>query len=271
MKELLYLNKYFVKYKYSFLLGIVFTIIAQIFMLFTPKLIGKSFKVIESFSEDKSIASSVIREELTSNILLIIATTIIAGFLTFLMRQTLIVMSRHIEFDLKNEVFRQYENLSQNFYKKNRTGDLMSRISEDVSKVRMYVGPAVMYTINTIIRFTIVIAYMYNVSPRLTIYTILPLPLLSYGIYKLSYEINKRSTVFQQYLSKVSSFTQEIFSGIRVIKAYSLEDQHQNNMVNLAKESKRKSLNLAKVQSLFGPLMLGLIGISNLFWGANVY
>jgi ATP-binding cassette subfamily B multidrug efflux pump len=274
MKELLYLNKYFVKYKYSFLLGIVFTIIAQIFMLFTPKLISKSFKVIESFSKDKSIASSVIRQELTSNILLIIATTIIAGFLTFLMRQTLIVMSRHIEFDLKNEVFRQYENLSQNFYKKNRTGDLMSRISEDVSKVRMYVGPAVMYTINTIIRFTIVIAYMYNVSPRLTLYTILPLPLLSYGIYKLSSEINTRSTIFQQYLSKVSSFTQEIFSGIRVIKAYSLEDQHENNMVNLANESKKKSLNLAKVQSLFGPLMLALIGISNLvviYFGGLMY
>ena len=274
MKELLYLNKYFIKYKYRFLLGILFTIIAQIFSLFTPKLISKSFKVIESFSKDKSIASSVIREELISNILLIIATTIIAGFLTFLMRQTLIVMSRHIEFDLKNEVFRQYENLSLNFYKKNRTGDLMNRISEDVSKVRMYVGPAVMYTINTIIRFTIVIVYMYNVSPRLTLYTILPLPLLSYAIYKLSTEINKRSTLFQQYLSKVSSFSQEIFSGIRVIKAYSLEDQHQNNMESLANESKHKSLNLAKVQSLFGPLMLALIGISNLvviYFGGLMY
>ncbi|EIA08149.1 ABC transporter ATP-binding protein [Flavobacterium frigoris] len=274
MKELLYLNKYFVKYKYRFLLGIVFTIIAQIFMLFTPKLISKSFKVIESFSKDENIAISVIRQELTSNILLIIATTIIAGFLTFLMRQTLIVMSRHVEFDLKNEVFRQYENLSQNFYKKNRTGDLMNRISEDVSKVRMYVGPAVMYTINTVIRFTIVIVYMYNVSPRLTLYTILPLPLLSYGIFKLSSEINIRSTIFQQYLSKVSSFTQEIFSGIRVIKAYSLEEQHQNNMVNLANESKQKSLNLAKVQSLFGPLMLALIGISNLvviYFGGLMY
>ncbi|SEA77409.1 ATP-binding cassette, subfamily B [Flavobacterium gillisiae] len=274
MKELLYLNKYFVKYKYSFSLGIIFTIIAQIFMLFTPKLISSSFKVIEAFSKDKNISASVIREELLSNILLIIATTIIAGFLTFLMRQTLIVMSRHIEFDLKNEVFRQYENLSQNFYKKNRTGDLMNRISEDVSKVRMYVGPAVMYSINTIIRFTIVIVYMYNVSPRLTLYTILPLPLLSYGIFKLSSEINKRSTVFQQYLSKVSSFSQEIFSGIRVIKAYSLEDQHQNNMVSLAKESKSKSLNLAKVQSLFGPLMLALIGISNLvviYFGGLMY
>ncbi|CAM2995024.1 ABC transporter ATP-binding protein [Flavobacterium frigoris] len=274
MKELLYLNKYFVKYKYSFLLGIIFTIIAQIFMLFTPKLISSSFKVIEAFSKDKNISASVIREELISNILLIIATTIIAGFLTFLMRQTLIVMSRHIEFDLKNEVFRQYENLSQNFYKRNRTGDLMNRISEDVSKVRMYVGPAVMYSINTIIRFTIVIVYMYNVSPRLTLYTILPLPLLSYGIFKLSSEINKRSTIFQQYLSKVSSFSQEIFSGIRVIKAYSLEDQHQNNMVSLAKESKSKSLNLAKVQSLFGPLMLALIGISNLvviYFGGLMY
>ena len=148
------------------------------------------------------------------------------------MRQTLIVMSRHIEFDLKNEVFRQYENLSQNFYKQNRTGDLMNRISEDVSKVRMYVGPAVMYTINTVIRFAIVIVYMYNVSPILTLYTLLPLPILSYAIFKLSSEINVRSTIFQQYLSKVSSFSQEIFSGIRVIKAYSLENQHQNNMVN---------------------------------------
>ena len=274
MKELRYLNKYFVKYKYSFSLGILFTIIAQIFSLFTPKLISKSFKVIESFSKDKNVAISVIREELISNILLIIATTIIAGFLTFLMRQTLIVMSRHIEFDLKNEVFRKYENLSQNFYKQNRTGDLMNRISEDVSKVRMYVGPAVMYTINTFIRFTIVIVYMYNVSPRLTLYTLLPLPILSFCIFKLSSEINKRSTIFQQYLSKVSSFSQEIFSGIRVIKAYSLEDQHQKNMVDLANESKSKSLNLAKVQSLFGPLMLALIGISNLvviYFGGLMY
>ena len=274
MKELSYLNKYFVKYKYSFSLGIVFTIIAQIFMLFTPKLISQSFKVIETFSKDKSVSSAVIKDELISNILLIIATTIIAGFLTFLMRQTLIVMSRHIEFDLKNEVFKQYENLSQNFYKQNRTGDLMNRISEDVSKVRMYVGPAVMYSINTIIRFTIVIVYMYNVSPRLTLYTLLPLPLLSYGIFKLSSEINKRSTIFQQYLSKVSSFTQEIFSGVRVIKAYSLEEQHQNNMENLALESKNKSLNLAKVQSLFGPLMIALIGISNLvviYFGGIMY
>lgn len=274
MKELQYLNKYFIKYKYSFSFGIIITIIAQIFSLFTPKLISKSFNEIEAFAKSKSVDSSVISQELISNIGLIIATTIIAGFLTFLMRQTLIVMSRHIEFDLKNEVFRQYENLSLNFYKQNRTGDLMNRISEDVSKVRMYVGPAVMYTINTFIRFAIVIGFMYNVSPRLTLYTLLPLPILSYCIFKLSSEINKRSTTFQQYLSKVSSYTQEVFSGIRVIKAYSLEDQHQSNISDLANESKSKSLSLAKVQSLFGPLMIALIGVSNLiviYFGGLMY
>lgn len=275
MKELQYLNKYFIKYKYRFLFGIITTIVAQIFSLFTPKLISKSFKAIEDhFKNNTAVDAALVRTELFHNILLIVATTIVAGFLTFLMRQTLIVMSRHVEFDLKNEVFRQYENLSQNFYKHNRTGDLMNRISEDVGKVRMYVGPAVMYTINTFIRFAIVIVYMYNVSPLLTLYTILPLPILSYAIFRLSSEINKRSTTFQQYLSKISSFTQEVFSGIRVIKAYSLEEKYQDNMVSLSKESKAKSMSLAKVQSLFGPLMMALIGVSNLvviYFGGMMY
>lgn len=273
MKELQYLNKYFIKYKYHFLLGIFITIVAQIFSLFTPKLISSSFKAIEEFNKN-NVGTDVIKSELINNILLIIGTTLIAGVLTFLMRQTLIVMSRHVEFDLKNEVFKHYEELDQNFYKRNRTGDLMSRISEDVSKVRMYVGPAVMYTINTVIRFAIVIIYMYNVSPRLTLYTILPLPLLSYIIFKLSTEINVRSTTFQQYLSKISSFTQEIFSGVRVVKAYALENQYQKNMVDLANESKTKSMSLAKVQSLFGPLMIALIGVSNLvviYFGGMMY
>ena len=273
MKELLYLNKYFVKYKYRFLLGIVITIVAQIFFLFTPKLISKSFKAIEE-KHASGIALDAVKNGLIENILLVIGTALIAGFLTFLMRQTLIVMSRHVEFDLKNEVFQQYENLDQNFYKQSRTGDLMNRISEDVGKVRMYVGPAVMYTINTLIRFTIVIIYMYNVSPTLTLYTLLPLPLLSYIIFKLSVEINTRSTIFQQYLSKISSFTQEVFSGIRVIKAYSLEKQNQQNIISLANESKSKSLKLARVQSLFGPLMITLIGVSNLvviYFGGVMY
>ncbi len=280
MKELQHINKYFVKYKLHFLLGILTTIVAQIFYLFSPKLISQSFQEIEKFDKlsETEKTSAVIIEAIKSQILehlgWIIVTTIIAGFLTFWMRQTLIVMSRRIEFDLKNEVFKQYENLSQNFYKQNRTGDLMNRISEDVGKVRMYAGPAVMYTINTFIRFTFVIIYMCNISTTLTIYTILPLPILSFFIFKLSQVINKRSTIFQQYLSKISSFTQEIFSGIRVIKAYSLENQYQKNMVELADESKAKSLSLAKANSLFGPLMLALIGVSNLiviYFGGLMY
>lgn len=273
MKELQYLNKYFIKYKYRFLLGIFITIVAQIFSLFTPKLISRSFKLIEEYTQN-AVALDVVKSQLLQNIALILGTTIIAGILTFVMRQTLIVMSRHVEFDLKNEVFKHYEILDQNFYKRNRTGDLMNRISEDVAKVRMYVGPAVMYTINTLIRFTVVIIFMYNVSPKLTLYTLLPLPFLSYIIYKLSNEINIRSTAFQQYLSKISSYTQEVFSGIRVIKAYSLESQNQETITNLANESKVKSMSLAKVQSLFGPLMVTLIGVSNLvviYFGGLMY
>lgn len=273
MKELQYLNKYFIKYKYRFLLGIFITIVAQIFSLFTPKLISRSFKLIEEYTQN-AVALDAVKSQLLQNITLILGTTIIAGILTFVMRQTLIVMSRHVEFDLKNEVFKHYEVLDQNFYKRNRTGDLMNRISEDVAKVRMYVGPAVMYTINTLIRFTVVIIFMYNVSPKLTLYTLLPLPFLSYIIYKLSNEINIRSTAFQQYLSKISSYTQEVFSGIRVIKAYSLESQNQETITNLANESKVKSMSLAKVQSLFGPLMVTLIGVSNLvviYFGGLMY
>lgn len=274
MKELQYLNKYFVKYKYSFLIGIVTTIAAQIFSLFTPKLISRSFDAIENFAKTSNSNPELIKSMLLHNILMVILTTIIAGILTFLMRQTLIVMSRHIEFDLKNEVFRQYENLSQKFYKQNQTGDLMNRISEDVGKVRMYVGPAVMYTINTFIRFAIVIVFMYNVSPLLTFYTLIPLPLLSYLIFKLSTKINQKSTLFQQNLSKISSFSQEVFSGIRVIKAYSLENEYQKTVVKLSNESKEKALDLATLNSLFGPFMLALIGISNLiviYFGGQMY
>lgn len=275
MKELQYLNKYFVKYRYRFLFGIIITIVAQIFMLFTPKLISKSFKVIEESTKPNAVFDkSAIASELLENIVLIIITTLIAGVLTFLMRQTLIVMSRLVEFDLKNEVFRHYEVLTQNFYKKNRTGDLMNRISEDVGKVRMYVGPAVMYSINTIIRFAIVIAYMYNVSPRLTLYTILPLPFLSYAIFLISKEINTRSTLFQQNLSNLSTFSQEIFSGIRVIKAYSLEEQQQENVEILSEDSRKKSMSLAKINAYFGPLLIALIGVSNLvviYFGGMMY
>ena len=274
MKELQYLNKYFIKYKYRFLLGLLITIVAQIFSLFTPELIGNSIQVIEDYvkSEHKEVAN--LKQELLKNILYILATTIIAGFFTFLMRQTLIVMSRYVEFDLKNEIFNHYQNLSQHFYKRNRTGDLMNRISEDVGKVRMYVGPAVMYSLNTIMRFTIVVIYMYNISPKLTLYSLLPLPLLSYSIFKISSEIHKKSGAFQKNLSNLFSFTQEIFSGIRVIKAYAIEGKKQNNFFDLSQESNHKAMDLAKVNSLFGPLMILLIGLSNLvvvYVGGSMY
>lgn len=261
MSALSQLNKYFYKYKYRFLIGVIITIGAQIFTLYTPKLVGDSIRTLEQMTVfDKGEVTSI----LLNNILWILITTLIAGFLTFLMRQTLIVMSRHIEFDLKNDVFKHYEVLSQSFYKRNRTGDLMNRISEDVGKVRQYVGPAVMYSINTLIRFAVVLTQMYLISPQLTLYSLVPLPLLGYFIYKLSKQINERSSIFQANLSKLTTFSQEMFSGIRVIKAYSIEQEKQNEFKTLTQESKDKYLNLAKSSALIAPLMIFLIGLSNL-------
>ena len=274
MKELQYLNKYFTKYKYRFLFGIIITIVAQIFALYTPELVGKSISSIEAYLKSGNKDTSSLKKDLFENIALIFVCTLIAGFLTFLMRQTLIVMSRFVEFDLKNEIFNQYQNLSQNFYKKNRTGDLMNRITEDVGKVRMYVGPAVMYTINTIIRFAAIIISMSAINVKLTIYSLLPLPILSYSIFVLSKRINKKSTEYQQNLSTLSSFTQEFFSGIRVIKAYALEKDRNNHFVKLSEISKEKNLSLAKTQALFGPLMVLLIGLSYLiviYVGGQMY
>jgi ATP-binding cassette subfamily B protein len=264
MKELQYLNKYFIKYKFHFLLGIVITIAAQILALFTPRLISDSINETQKFIESGNLTIQAIKGLLMMNMLLIIVATLLRGVLTFFMRQTLIVMSRNIEFDLKNEVFYQYERLSQNFYKRNRTGDLMNRISEDVGKVRQYVGPAIMYTINTVVLFAVVITQMILISPKLTFYTVAPLPILAYSIFKISSEINRRSTLYQQNLSKLSTFTQEVFSGMRVIKAYALEKHKQNDFVALSRDSKDKNMSLAKVNALFGPLMILLIGISNL-------
>lgn len=264
MKELQYLNKYFIKYKFQFLLGLVITIVAQIFSLFTPQLIANSINSVQDFLKQENASTVTIKNILLYNLFLIIATTLIRGVLTFFMRQTLIVMSRNVEFDLKNEIFRQYENLSPSFYKKNRTGDLMNRISEDVGRVRQYVGPAIMYALNTVISFAVISVHMYSISPKLTLYTLLPLPILAYSIYWISSEINKRSTLYQQNLSKLSSFTQEMFSGIRVTKAYALEEQKGNDFKELSRDSVKKNLSLAKISALFGPFMILLIGISNL-------
>lgn len=263
MKELQHLNKYFFKYKAHLLAGIIITIIARIFLLFTPRYVKEIFVVIERYS-NSSMSEELFKKGLTEAILYIIGAALIGAILTFFMRQTIINVSRYIEFDLKNEVYDQYQKLSLNFYKKNRTGDLMNRITEDVSRVRMYVGPALMYTINTVTLFVIVIIYMIDASPKLTLYTVAPLPILSVIIYKLSKEIHNRSTIVQEYLSKLSTFTQESFSGISVIKAYGIEKLTSTNFNELAATSKQKQINLAKVQAWFFPMMILLIGTSNL-------
>lgn len=263
MKALKHLNKYFFKYRYRLIIGVIITIIAKIFALFTPRLVGASINVVSDRLDGK-ITEEVFRSELMINILYLIGAAVVAGIFTFLMRQTIINVSRYIEFDLKNEIYQHYQVLSLNFYKSNRTGDLMNRISEDVGKVRMYVGPALMYTINTITLFTVAIIYMVNTAPKLTLYTLLPLPFLSVAIYKLSRMINKRSTIVQQSLSTLSTYSQETFSGISVIKSYGIEPKTYNEFEELSAENRQKQINLTKVQALFFPLMILLIGISNL-------
>lgn len=263
MKALKHLNKYFFKYRTHLIIGSIITIVARLFLLYTPRYVKKIFIAIENYY-DHSINETVFRANLLEAILYIIGAALIAAILTFFMRQTIINVSRYIEFDLKNEIYAHYQKLSLNFYKNNRTGDLMNRITEDVSRVRMYAGPALMYSINTLALFVIVIIYMVNASPKLTLYTVVPLPILSVIIYKLSKEIHRRSTIVQEYLSKLSTFTQESFSGISVIKAYNIEPQTSVNFKTLAAESKEKQINLAKVQAWFFPMMILLIGASNL-------
>ena len=274
MNALKYLNKYFYKYRTKLFLGFLITIIARIFSLFAPRLIGNSLTAVEKYLQSENNDFEKIQHILMVNILIIIGATLISGFFTFLMRQTIINVSRFIEFDLKNEIFWHYQKLTQRFYKNNRTGDLMSRISEDVSKVRMYVGPAFMYSINTISLFIIVISYMISIAPILTLYTILPLPILSFTIYKLSRIINEKSTLVQEVLSKMSSRAQESFSGIAVIKSYNLQSKIYNKFNDLAIESYQKNMSLVKVQAWFFPLMILLIGCSNLiviYIGGNQY
>lgn len=274
MHELKHLNKYFKKYKIKLLIGVFFTVVARVFALFVPNLVGDSITTVERHISNGYLELDEVKSELIINIAMIIGVAIVAGGFTFMMRQMIINVSRFIEFDLKNEIYQHYQELSLNFYKKNRTGDLMNRISEDVGKVRMYVGPALMYSINTIALFVIVISVMISTAPELTLYTILPLPVLSFIIYKLSRMINIRSTIVQEFLSKLSSFTQEVFSGISVVKAYAIEPKINTEMELLAGHSKEKNMDLVKVQAWFFPMMILLIGISNIiviFIGGNQY
>ena len=264
MKALQYLNKYFIKYKYRLFIGIIITIASKILALQVPQLIRESVNVAEDYRNGVVTDLTVVKAELLNNILLIVAAALLSGFFTFLMRQTIIVMSRLIEFDLKNEIYQQYQLLSLNFYKKNRTGDLMNRITEDVSKVRMYSGPAIMYTINMLVLFSVAIIKMYNIDVTLTNYTLLPLPILSVLIYYLSNIINERSTVVQQYLSKLTASAQETFSGISILKSYGVENRAMTDFEDLSNTAKEKNISLFKIQALFFPSMILLIGLSNI-------
>jgi ATP-binding cassette subfamily B protein len=239
-------------------------VVSKVFALEIPQLIKESLNIVEDYSNNRITDLEIVKSQLIINILYIIGAALLSGFFTFLMRQTLIVMSRLIEYDLKNEIFQQYEQLSLNFYKRNRTGDLMNRISEDVGKVRMYFGPAIMYTMNMLVLFIIAITKMWNIDTKLTLYTLLPLPVLSVSIYVLSHIINKRSNIVQQYLSKLTTYAQETFSGINVVKAYTIEGFTSNSFKDLANTSRDKNISLYKAQALFFPLMLLLIGISNI-------
>jgi len=229
---------------------------------------------VEDFINNDIIEKSSIENQLFWNLLTIVGVAVLAGLLTFVMRQMIIVTSRLIEFDLKNEIYEQYQKLPINFYKKNRTGDLMNRISEDVSKVRMYFGPALMYSMNMIFLFVVGFTQMTKIDPTLTMYTLIPFPILSISIFYISKVINQRSTIVQEYLSKLTTYNQEFFSGINVVKSYGIEPMVISGFDKLADDSKEKNIDLYKVQALFFPLMILLIGISNLtviYVGGNQY
>ena len=264
MKELKRLNSFLLKYKGRLAVGLIITIVARLFSLVTPRLVGDSMTTIENYLNLETISSEELREVLLTNIILIIAASLISGFFTFLMRQTIINVSRYIEYDVKNQIFAHYQSLDQTFYKKNRTGDLMNRISEDVSKVRMYYGPVIMYGTNAIVLFLVIITYMYSVAPQLTVYSLIPLPILSIFIYKISNLINLKSTKVQESLSDLSSYSQESFSGISILKSFNLQRKIFDKFNNFALTSYRNNLSLAKIQAWFFPIILFLIGLSNL-------
>src|SRR6056300_648805 len=274
MKELRYLNKYFLKYRTKLFWGFLITIIARIFSLFAPRLIVNSLTAVEQHLQSGSIDNNEIKQILLINILIIVGTTLASGFLTFWMRQTIINVSRYVEYDLKNVVFDHYQRLTQRFFKKNNTGDLMNRISEDVGKVRMYVGPAIMYTLNTGFTIILVISIMISVSPKLTLLTLIPLPFLAYLIYKVASLIQERSQAVQSQLSNLSTFAQESFSGTRVIKSYHKTPWFFEKFKEQALEYRSVNEKLFRVNAVFQPLMIFMVGLSTLitiFVGGKLY
>ena len=269
MKALQHLNKYFWKYKYRFVLGLIFIFTSNVFGLYPPIYIGEVLNLISDSLSDKSSSGDtiqgILKGQLAYYAFLVLLFAIGRGLFMFFMRQTLIVMSRMIEYDLKNEIYDHYQNLSISFYKRNKTGDLMNRISDDVSKVRMYLGPAILYSTNLLISIALIVPKMISVSPKLTLFALSPLPFLVIAIYKVSSIMNTKSEIVQRQLSKLSSISQETFSGIRVIKSYTQEAFANAQFMEAAEGYKSKNLDLVKVNALFFPLMILLIGFSTLF------
>ncbi|MAZ58369.1 MAG: ABC transporter, partial [Flavobacteriales bacterium] len=266
MKDLKYLNKYFVKYRFKILIGFLFIIFANIFALFPAHLIGKSFNlIIEEISylqeHVESTEKSLFRLLFFYTSLLILF-AVCRGVFMFFMRQTIIVVSRNIEYDLKNEIYQKYQDLSMNFYNKNDSGDLLNRITEDVNKVRMYLGPAFMYSLNLLTLIILIVSRMYFVSPILTLIVLSPLPLLSFLIYKVSHRINFKSGVVQEKLSSLTNIVQETFSGIRLVKSFVKEKEVSSHFNHLSEKYMNEYISLSRVNSVFFPLVLLLVGLS---------
>ncbi len=273
MKELSYLNKYFLKYKSYLLFGTLFVILSTIFQIlpaplvrYALDLVAENLNTYQSFEslEIQEIFRATMNQSIVFYGVLILVIALIRGFFLFLVRQTIIIMSRHIEYDLKNEIYRHYQSLPLSFYRKNNTGDLISRISEDVNKVRMYIGPAIMYGLNMIILGAILLPFMLTISVKLTLYALIPLPVLSLSIYFVNNIINKRSEAIQIQLSSLSTFVQEAFSGIRVIKSFAREEDSYTRFVEESDLYKIKSLQLTQVDAMFFPLIVSLIGLSTI-------
>ncbi|MFT4645039.1 MAG: ATP-binding cassette subfamily B multidrug efflux pump [Planctomycetota bacterium] len=268
MKELLYLKKYFIKYKKRLLVGSVFVILSNIFKVWSPQFLGDAVDLIsnnlELFTNDSAntAAKDSISKTIMNFVLIYFVIALVSGLFTFLMRQSIIVMSRLIENDLRNEIYTQYQVLDQSFYKQNNTGDLMNRATEDVSKVRMFLGPAVMYTINVIMLFSFIIYSMLQINVSLTFWVLLPMPFLIFSIYKVQSYINIRSKKIQEKLSDLTSQAQEFYSGIRVLKSF-VQEKYAKDVYKInSEEYKIESLKLARIEALFFPLMVLLIGLS---------
>ena len=266
MKDLSYLNKYLLKYKYYYIIGGIFILISTAFAIVPATLIRETFNLIESGFQEYNEGKIYVKEEILGNVLFfaiaIIAAAVFRGLFMYMMRQTMIVASRKIEYDLKNEIFFHYQTLPLSFYKNNNTGDLMNRISEDVGKVRMYLGPALMYGLNVIILMVMVIPFMFYINFNLAFYSLIPLPFLVVCIYLVQNIINIRSEEIQISLSNLSTYVQESFSGIRLIKSFVREINFENVFKSKSIDYKDKSVNLQYVLALFFPIIITLIGMS---------